>query len=194
MSRPHVWASKIVTLVQGGNTQAALAQIKVAPSVTDVEQLRTLLANAVRREIGTGRPACFLSGGTDSSTVAGMIREVTGQAPASYSIGFEAEGYDEMAYARIAAKHFGTDHHEYYVTPDDLIAAIPQVATHYDQPFGNSSALPAYYCAKFARENGVTRLLAGDGGLSPRNAQHLAFVVEVQAVAGFDLQRGHAIA
>ncbi len=46
MSRPHVWASKIVTLVQGGNTQAALAQIKVAPSVTDVEQLRTLLANA----------------------------------------------------------------------------------------------------------------------------------------------------
>ena len=46
MSRPHVWASKIVTLVQGGNTQAALAQIKVAPSVTDVEQLRTLLTNA----------------------------------------------------------------------------------------------------------------------------------------------------
>ena len=46
MSRPHVWASKIVTLIQGGNTQAALAQIKVAPSVTDVEQLRTLLSNA----------------------------------------------------------------------------------------------------------------------------------------------------
>nr|WP_295768196.1 hypothetical protein [Rhodoferax sp.] len=46
MSRPHIWASKIVTLIQGGNTQAALAQIKVAPSVTDVEQLRTLLANA----------------------------------------------------------------------------------------------------------------------------------------------------
>ena len=46
MSRPHIWASKIVTLIQGGNTPAALAQIKVAPSVTDVEQLRTLLANA----------------------------------------------------------------------------------------------------------------------------------------------------
>lgn len=46
MSRPHVWASKIVTLIQGGNTQAALAQIKVAPSVIDVEQLRTLLTNA----------------------------------------------------------------------------------------------------------------------------------------------------
>jgi len=46
MSRPHVWASKVVTLIQGGNTQAALAQIKVAPSVKDVEQLRTLLTTA----------------------------------------------------------------------------------------------------------------------------------------------------
>lgn len=46
MSRPHVWASKILALVQGGNTPAALAQIKVAPSVTDVEQLRTLLTKA----------------------------------------------------------------------------------------------------------------------------------------------------
>lgn len=46
MSRPHVWASKIMTLIQGGNTAAAQAQIKVAPSVVDVEQLRTLLTNA----------------------------------------------------------------------------------------------------------------------------------------------------
>lgn len=46
MSRPHVWASKLMTLIQGGNTAAALAQIKVAPSVTDVEQLRTLLTKA----------------------------------------------------------------------------------------------------------------------------------------------------
>lgn len=46
MSRPHVWATKVTTLIQGGNTPAALAQIKVAPSVKDVEQLRTLLASA----------------------------------------------------------------------------------------------------------------------------------------------------
>lgn len=46
MSRPHVWASKILTLIQGGNTAAALAQIRVAPSVTDVEQLRTLMTKA----------------------------------------------------------------------------------------------------------------------------------------------------
>jgi hypothetical protein len=46
MSRPAIWAAKVVTLIQGGNTQAALAQIKVAPSVKDVEQLRALLENA----------------------------------------------------------------------------------------------------------------------------------------------------
>jgi asparagine synthase (glutamine-hydrolysing) len=69
-----------------------------------------------------------------------------------------------MAFARIAARRFDTEHHEYYVTPDDLVRSIPLVAASYDQPFGNSSALPAYYCAKMAKEDGVTRILAGDGG------------------------------
>lgn len=122
-----------------------------------------LLTRAVEAQLQGGKPACFLSGGTDSSTVAGMIKQVAGEA-STYSIGFAAEGYDEMEFARIAARHFGTQHHEYYVTPDDLVRSIPAVATHYDQPFGNSSVLPAYYCAKMAREDGVTRLLAGDGG------------------------------
>ncbi|MBP2665278.1 MAG: asparagine synthase (glutamine-hydrolyzing) [Firmicutes bacterium] len=132
------------------------------------DQLRTefrhLLADGVRRQLDGSKPACFLSGGTDSSTVAGMIGLVSGQAAATYSIGFDAEGYDEMEYARIAARHFHTDHHEYYVTPADLVRSIPDVARFYDQPFGNSSALPAYYCAKMAQEDGVTRILAGDGG------------------------------
>ena len=127
-------------------------------------EFRGLVKTAVQRQLDGSKPACFLSGGTDSSTVAGMIGLVTGQAAATYSIGFEAEGYDEMAFARLAAKRFGTEHHEYYVTPDDLVQSIPLVAGHYDQPFGNSSVLPAYYCAKMAKADGVTRLLAGDGG------------------------------
>jgi len=128
------------------------------------DEFRATLEAAVKRDLDGGIPACFLSGGTDSSTVAGMIGKAAGQAAHTYSIGFEAQGYDEMAFARIAAKHFGTVHHEYYVTPDDLVKSIADVAQSYDQPFGNSSALPAYYCAKVARENGVTRMLAGDGG------------------------------
>lgn len=127
-------------------------------------RFRTLIQDAVAGQLGSGKPACFLSGGTDSSTVAGMIGRAAGQPAATYSIGFQADGYDEMAYARLAAKHFGTEHHEYYVTPDDLVRSISTVARHYDQPFGNSSALPAYYCARMAGEDGVTHLLAGDGG------------------------------
>lgn len=127
-------------------------------------EFRELLHAAVADQLDGSKPACFLSGGTDSSTVAGMIREVSGQPAATYSIGFAAEGYDEMEYARLAARHFGAEHHEYYVTPDDLVRSIPLVAQHDDQPFGNSSALPAYYCALMARDDGVSRILAGDGG------------------------------
>jgi asparagine synthase (glutamine-hydrolysing) len=126
-------------------------------------EFRRHVRDAVEAQLDGSKAACFLSGGTDSSTVAGMIKEAAGRA-ATYSIGFEAEGYDEMQFARIAAQRFGTEHHEYYVTPDDLVKGIPAVAAHYDQPFGNSSVLPAYYCAKMAHDDGVTKLLAGDGG------------------------------
>ena len=138
---------------------------KKNPSFIDLKQeFKSLLVDSVKRQLDSGKPACFLSGGTDSSTVAGMIGQAAGQPAASYSIGFEAEGYDEMEFARIAARQFKTEHHEYYVTPADLVRSIPAVASHFDQPFGNSSALPSYYCAKMAKDDGVQKLLAGDGG------------------------------
>jgi asparagine synthase (glutamine-hydrolysing) len=93
-----------------------------------------------------------------------MLGKVTGEPAQTYSIGFDAAGYDEMAYARIAARHFGAEHHEYYVTPADLVSRIPKVATGYEQPFGNSSAVPALICAERARDDGVSKMLAGDGG------------------------------
>jgi asparagine synthase (glutamine-hydrolysing) len=128
------------------------------------EEFQQILHGSVQRQLDGGKPACFLSGGTDSSTVAGMLARLDRGQPAAYSIGFEAEGYDEMAFARLAARHFGCEHHEYYVTPNDLLQSIPAVASHFDQPFGNSSALPAYYCALQAKQDGVSKLLAGDGG------------------------------
>lgn len=128
------------------------------------EEFNALLRQAVQRQLPEGRAACFLSGGTDSSTVAGLITALSGQPAAAYSIGFEAEGYDEMAYARLAARHFGCEHHEYYVTPDDLVRDIPRVAAAFDQPFGNSSVLPAYHCALQAQGDGHSIMLAGDGG------------------------------
>jgi asparagine synthase (glutamine-hydrolysing) len=128
-------------------------------------RFRGLVRDAVAREAGSAETlGCFLSGGTDSSTIAGMLCEVTGAPARTYSIGFDAPGYDEMHFARIAARHFGTDHHEYYVTADDVARSIGDVASFVDQPFGNSSVVPAYFCARAARSDGVTRMLAGDGG------------------------------
>ncbi len=107
---------------------------------------------------------CFLSGGTDSSTVSGTWRQVRGESVPTYSMGFAVPGYDEMEYARIAARHFDTTAREYYVTAADVVEAIPRVAAYCDEPFGNASIVPAYLCARFAREDGIDTLLAGDGG------------------------------
>lgn len=124
---------------------------------------KTLIKSAVERELDGASVGAFLSGGTDSSTVVGMLAK-SGNPVTAYSIGFEAEGYDEMEFAKIAAKHFGVKHVPYYITSDDLVANIPSVATSYDQPFGNSSVLPAYLCAKLAHDDGHRKMFAGDGG------------------------------
>ena len=128
------------------------------------EELMDVLRASVKRSAANSMAGSFLSGGTDSSTVSGMLAEISDSPPPCYSIGFASEGYDEIAYARIAAKHFGNVINEYYVTPDDIVDAIPKIARAYDEPFGNSSAVPTYYCARLARENGTQVLLAGDGG------------------------------
>jgi asparagine synthase (glutamine-hydrolysing) len=128
------------------------------------EQFLATLRGAVQGAAAAPGVGAFLSGGTDSSTLAAMLGQVSGRAARTYSIGFDAAGYDEMAYARLASRHFGTDHHELYVTADDVVNAIPKIAAVFDQPFGNASAVPAFYCAKMARADGITRLLGGDGG------------------------------
>jgi asparagine synthase (glutamine-hydrolysing) len=129
------------------------------------EQFHRLLRDAAQRSVGDDDAVgAFLSGGTDSSTVAGLLTELRGKPAKTYSIGFAAEGFDEMRYARIASEHFGTTSHEYYLTAADAVDAIPIIAAAYDEPFGNESAVPAYFCAKMAHADGVRVMLAGDGG------------------------------
>lgn len=122
-----------------------------------------ILRDSVERARGDDVAAAFLSGGTDSSTVSGVLKEQTGKLQ-TYSIGFDASGFDEIEYARIAAKRFGLDLHEYYLKPADIEEAIPIIANHYDEPFANESAVPTYFCAKLAAADGFKVMLAGDGG------------------------------
>lgn len=128
------------------------------------DQLLELLRTAVARQLErTPKAGAFLSGGLDSSTVAGLAAGVRPGIP-TVSMGFDAQGYDEMKYARIASRCFGTTPLEYYVTPDDVLATLPIIAAAFPEPFGNSSAAAAYHCARIAREQGLSLLLAGDGG------------------------------
>lgn len=128
-------------------------------------RLRELLLESVRHDmVDPSTTGCFLSGGLDSSSVVGMVREVTGEAPRTFTIGFDTEGYDELDYARLVARHFDTVHREYLVTPQDILDLMPEVADAYGQPFGNSSVVPTWYCARLARDEGMGLLLAGDGG------------------------------
>jgi len=127
------------------------------------ERFHSLLRDSVKRAKGDDIAAAFLSGGTDSSTVSGVLKEIAGKVQ-TYSIGFDASGFDEIEYARIAAKRFGLDLHEYYLKPADIEEAIPIIANHYDEPFANESAVPTYFCAKLAAADGYKVMLAGDGG------------------------------
>src|SRR5712691_1002443 len=106
---------------------------------------------------------CYLSGGTDSSSVVAFASEVFRPAK-SFSIAFEETGFSEIEYARTTASLFGTIHYEKFLTPQDASGAIDKIIAYYDEPFANSSAIGSYYCALLARENGVSTLLAGDGG------------------------------
>lgn len=125
--------------------------------------LHAALRTGVSSAAPNGQSGAFLSGGLDSSSVAGMLSEVT-QPARTFSIGFSYPQYDERAYARIANARFKCEGHEYVVQGTDIADTFPRIARAYDEPFGNSSALPVYYCARLARESGVDHLLAGDGG------------------------------
>ena len=129
------------------------------------DELHRVLRNAVERSLdGAYAPGAFLSGGLDSSTVVGVLAQLSSTPARTFSVGFDTEGYDELSFARIAVTRFGARGEEYVVTPADVASALPDIAGAYDEPFGNSSAIPTYFCARMAKRAGVDRLLAGDGG------------------------------
>jgi len=128
------------------------------------EECRRIVRDCTARYAGLPDTGCFLSGGIDSSTITAFHAMQSEKPIDTFSIGFDAPEYDESHYAEITATKYATRHHRYDVTPANVLESIERIARAYDEPFGNASAVPAFYCAKLARESGVTHMLAGDGG------------------------------
>lgn len=133
------------------------------PQAEYVERLRELLASAVALRLQSDVPlGAFLSGGTDSSIVVGLMKRLSAGPVRTFSIGFPVREYDETRYARLVAERFGTEHESFVVEPDAL-SVLPRLVWHYDEPFADSSALPTWYVSEMTRRH-VTVALTGDGG------------------------------
>jgi asparagine synthase (glutamine-hydrolysing) len=104
----------------------------------------------------------LLSGGIDSGSIAAIMAEQNVSVP-TFTIRFRHHDKDEGDVARLMAQHVGAQHEELYVEPDDLIGLLPRLVWHYEQPFGDPSAIPSYYVTRMARQR-VTVALNGDGG------------------------------
>lgn len=104
----------------------------------------------------------FLSGGIDSSAIVALMSEQSIQPVHTFSIGFKEQGYDETRFAKIIAHKFKTDHHEFIVEPH-ATEILSKLIYHYDEPFGDSSAIPTWYLSELTRKY-VTVALSGDGG------------------------------
>jgi asparagine synthase (glutamine-hydrolysing) len=128
-----------------------------------LEQLEQRLEEAVRIRLISDVPlGALLSGGVDSSIVVALMARVSSGPVKTFSIGFQAEAFNEAEYARLVAEKFGTDHHELIVDPN-LEETLTFLTTMLEEPFGDSSMLPTYYVSRMARQH-VTVALSGDGG------------------------------
>lgn len=105
----------------------------------------------------------FLSGGVDSSIVTGIMSQLTNQPIQTFAVGFDEEGYSELPYAKLAADHFGTEHHELVVKSSDLAAYWPLLTWHRDEPVSEPSDLGVYLVSRLARKY-VKVVLSGEGG------------------------------
>jgi asparagine synthase (glutamine-hydrolysing) len=129
-----------------------------------LERLEEALAAAIRGQSVADVPVgAFLSGGIDSSTVVALYQKHTAGRVRTFSIGFEEAAFNEAEYAKEVARHFGTEHHERYVTVAEARDVIPLLPSMYDEPFADSSQIPTHLVSRFAREQ-VTVALSGDGG------------------------------
>lgn len=105
----------------------------------------------------------FLSGGVDSSLVVAMLQKDNPKPLQTFTMGFDDPAYNEAEHAKKIAQYLGTTHNEIYCKEQDFLDVVPNLSNLYDEPFGDSSAVPTYLIAKLAKSK-VKVSLSADGG------------------------------
>ncbi len=125
--------------------------------------VRNLFEAAVKRRLISDVPfGAFLSGGIDSSAVVGLMSRIQRQPVKTFNISFDESELSEAKYARQIAEKFGTEHHEFLLTPQDFLKQLPDALKAMDHPSGDGPN--SYVVSKVTRENGITMALSGLGG------------------------------
>jgi asparagine synthase (glutamine-hydrolysing) len=128
-----------------------------------LEDIEKLLVEATRLRMIADVPlGAFLSGGVDSSLVVALMSRLSEKPVKTFSIGFREDDYSEIKYARQVARHLGTDHHEEIIKPD-ILETLQELVDQFDEPFGDSSAIPTFLVSRVAQRH-VKVALSGDGG------------------------------
>ncbi len=141
---------------------AAVAQVADEQAVEAVrEAVRSAVAKRLVADVPVG---ALLSGGIDSSIVVALMCDAAGDPAAvrTFSAGFADQRFDERPFAREVAAHLGTTHTELLIDPD-AAGLLDALVAQYDEPFGDSSALPLWMLCRAVRQR-VTVALVGDGG------------------------------
>jgi asparagine synthase (glutamine-hydrolysing) len=137
-----------------------------APGLSEADvcaNLRTVFDESVRLRMIADVPlGAFLSGGIDSSLVVASMARHSSAPVKTFSIGFEETEFNELPWAAEVARHCRTDHHEILVRPDS-VDLVSRIVRCFDEPFGDSSAIPTFLVSEFAAQQ-VKVCLSGDGG------------------------------
>ncbi|NOJ20347.1 asparagine synthase (glutamine-hydrolyzing) [Vibrio jasicida] len=129
-----------------------------------IELLDSELRKSVKMRMASDVPlGAFLSGGIDSSMIVALMQAQSSTPINTFSIGFNVPGYNEAEYALQVANYLGTQHHEQYLEPEQVLDIVPRIGAMFDEPFSDASQLPTYLVSAMAKQK-VTVCLSGDGG------------------------------